>query len=143
MPDALDCVFCKIVAGRIPSARIWESAWAIAFLDIGPVALGHTLLVPREHFPTLGEMPPSLVSAVCGQLPALASAVQAASGGTGLNVLLNNGRSAGQVVEHVHFHLIPRHDGDGFRFTWPRLEYPASEMDQMRARIAALIAAPR
>lgn len=140
MPNVADCVFCKIVSGQIPSARLWESAWAIALLDIAPVALGHTLLVPKDHFLTISEMPTSLVSAVLGQLPALAAAVQAGARATGLNVLLNSGRSAGQVVDHVHFHLIPRHDGDAFKFTWPRLQYSGSAMDDMCTTIAKQLA---
>jgi len=114
-----DCVFCKIVAGEIPCTRVFEDETCLAFMDIGPLAPGHTLLIPKKHYEFLGEMPAEEVAHLAGHLPALARAVQEAMGADGLNVLQNNGQVSGQVVPHVHFHLIPRVPGDGLGYRWP------------------------
>ena len=137
MPHDPNCIFCKIVAGQIPAAKVLETPLALSFLDIGPVAPGHTLLVPKEHFPTLPDTPPDVASALAAELPRLARAVLAATGAPALNVVLNNGREAGQVVDHVHFHLVPRSPGDTFRVHWPRGKYQTDAMEQMRIRIAS------
>jgi len=134
-----NCIFCKIVAGQIPSAKVLETESAIAFLDINPVAPGHVLLVPKEHSTTLVDTTPLVLAAIAAELPRLARAVLAATGAPGLNVLQNNGREAGQVVNHVHFHLIPRKPGDPFRVHWPAGKYEGSALEEMRSRIAAAV----
>jgi histidine triad (HIT) family protein len=134
-----NCIFCKIVAGQIPSAKVLETDSAIAFLDINPVAPGHVLLVPKEHSTTLIDTAPEVLSSVIAELPRLARAVLAATGAPGLNVLQNNGREAGQVVNHVHFHLIPRKPGDPFRVHWPAGKYEGNALEEMRSRVAAAV----
>ena len=130
-----DCIFCKIVAGQIPCAKVLEDDAALAFLDIGPLAVGHALLIPKAHYETVDQMPADVAAAVLRHLPALARAVRAATGATGVNVLQNNGRSAHQSVPHVHFHIIPRREGDTWHFNWPAGKYAAGEMDEMVRRI--------
>ena len=125
------CVFCKIVSGAIPSAKVMEDEWALAFLDIGPLAKGHLLLIPKEHFVTADQMPAALAGAVLKHLPALVRAVQASVGCQGVNVLQNNGRVAHQLVPHVHFHIIPRTGGDEFHFNWPADSYTPGEIDRL------------
>ncbi len=137
MPSDPTCIFCKIIAGQIPSAKVLETDAMLAFLDIAPIAPGHTLVVPKEHFATLAETSPQAVAAVAAELPALVRAVLAASGAPAINVVQNNGREAGQVVGHVHFHLIPRSAGDGIRVPWPQGKYEGDAMEKMRSRIAA------
>ena len=132
-----NCIFCKIVTGLIPSAKVLETESAIAFLDINPVAPGHVLLVPKEHSVTLADASPQTVAAVAAELPRLARAILAATGASGLNLVQNNGRDAGQVVGHLHFHLIPRRAGDVFRLHWPQGKYEGNAQEEMRARIAA------
>lgn len=139
MPQNPDCIFCKIVAGQIPAAKILETDSAIAFLDIAPVAPGHTLLVAKEHHATLADTPPDLAAKLAAELPRLVRAVLVATGASGLNVVQNNGRDAGQVVAHVHFHFIPRSPGDGLRLHWPQGKYEGGAMDEMRSRIAAAV----
>jgi histidine triad (HIT) family protein len=133
------CIFCKIVAGQIPCAKILETDSAIAFLDINPVAPGHLLLVPKEHSATLTDTSPQVLAAIAGELPRLARAVLAATGAQGLNLLQNNGRDAGQVVNHVHFHLIPRKPGEPFRVHWPAGKYEGNALEEMRSLIAAAV----
>ena len=114
-----DCIFCKIVAGEIPCTRVFEDAAGLAFMDIGPISPGHTLLIPKKHYGAISEMPPDEVAALFRPVAALASAVQAAVGAEGLNVLQNNGACSGQAVAHLHIHFIPRWPGDGLGFRWP------------------------
>jgi histidine triad (HIT) family protein len=130
-----DCVFCKIVAGEIPSLRLFEDRHAVAFLDIAPLAPGHTLLIPRQHAARLTDLPPDELADVVRPLPRLARAILEASGAEGLNVLQNNGPAAGQVVEHFHIHLIPRRSGDGLGFRWNAARYGAGEAEEIAARV--------
>ena len=130
-----DCIFCKIAAGEVPCAKLLEDDSALAFLDIGPLAEGHALLIPKAHCGTVGEMPADLVSACLKHLPALARAVREATGCEGINILQNNGRVAHQVVPHVHFHVIPRTAGDEFHFNWPAGNYPQGRLAELAGEI--------
>jgi len=132
-----DCIFCKIAAGQIPCAKVWENDVAFAFMDIGPLAEGHVLLVPKSHYETLDQVPADQAAAMLSQLPVLVKAVQSATGATGVNVLQNNGRSAHQLVPHVHFHIIPRKEGDAWRFNWPAGKYAAGRMEELTGKIKA------
>lgn len=110
------CVFCRIIEGTLPSYRIHEDEWTVSFLDIKPVGLGHTLLVPRRHFGSLLDMAPDEACRLMESLRAVARAVTGALGADGFNVFLNDGVSAGQIVPHLHFHVLPRRTGDGILF---------------------------
>jgi histidine triad (HIT) family protein len=134
-PHDPGCVFCKIVRGEIPSAVVLETDDAVAFLDIRPVNKGHVLLVPRAHHADLSELPEPLASHVGSLLPRLCRAVKAATGADGLNVIVNNGRAAGQTVDHGHWHVIPRWHNDPVHWPWPHSEYAGDEMGQMRLAI--------
>lgn len=135
-----DCIFCKIAAGGIPAAKVLEDEHAVAFMDIGPLAEGHVLLIPTQHWPTLDRMPPDAAAKLLRHLPALGKAVQGATGCQGYNVLQNNGTVAHQVVMHVHFHVIPRNPGDAFHFNWPAGTYAEGRMDHLAAEIRARLA---
>jgi len=130
-----DCIFCKIAAGEVPCSKILEDDSAIAFLDIGPLAKGHTLLIPKDHYVTVDEMPPELAGAVLKHLPTLVKAVKSATNCEGVNILQNNGRVAHQVIPHVHFHIIPRRAGDEFHFNWPAGSYSEGEIEQLAQKI--------
>jgi histidine triad (HIT) family protein len=129
--SAEDCIFCKIIAGDIPAARVVEDDDALAFMDIGPVAEGHVLLIPKAHVATADEMTAEQASRVLGHLPALVRAVRDVTGCEGVNILQNNGAVAHQVVMHVHFHVIPRTSGDAFDFNWPAGKYPPGKAEQL------------
>ena len=126
-----DCIFCKIAAGEVPCAKLLEDDRALAFLDIGPLAEGHALLIPKAHYVTVDEMPGEDAAAVLKHLPALVAAVRKAVGCEGVNVLQNNGRVANQLVQHVHFHVIPRSPGDEFHFNWPAGAYPEGRLAEL------------
>ncbi len=108
-----DCIFCKIVSGEIPCARVYSTDKVLAFLDIAPISKGHTLVIPREHYENLWEVPASLGEEILQALQKIGKAIMDATGATGINVVMNNHASAGQVVPHAHWHLIPRLEGDG------------------------------
>ncbi len=136
-----NCIFCKIIAGQIPCAKVLEDDTSFAFLDIGPLAKGHVLLIPRDHYVTLDAMPAAAAGAMLKHLPALCRAVKQATGCEGLNVLQNNGAVAHQVVQHVHFHVIPRNPRDAFQFNWPSGKYVPGEIELAAQRIGDLLAA--
>jgi len=129
------CVFCKIVDGEIPSARIFETGETVAFLDINPVNHGHTLLVPKAHHGQLSDLAEPVAAEVGALLPRLCRAIMAATGAHGLNVIVNIGRAAGQTIDHCHWHLIPRFVDDSVNWPWPHTDYSGDELNQMRFRI--------
>jgi histidine triad (HIT) family protein len=137
--SADDCLFCKIIAGVIPAVKVLEDAACIAFLDIGPLAAGHVLLIPRTHAQTLDELSAKDAGAMLARLPAMVRAVRSATGCEGVNVLQNNGKVAHQFVPHVHFHIIPRNTGDAFNFNWPAGKYAAGKAEQMAEAIRKAI----
>ena len=130
-----NCVFCQIVLGRRPAHIVLESALALAFLDARPVFPGHSLLVPRDHHETLGDLPAPLVSELFVDGQRLARAVETAMGADGSFVAMNNRVS--QSVPHVHVHVVPRRRKDGLRgFFWPRQKYESdAEMAAVADRI--------
>ena len=130
-----DCIFCGIVLRRVPATKVYEDDAGIAFMDIGPIAEGHVLLIPKTHAETIDQLSPDEVAALLRPLPALVKAVQAATACEGVNVLQNNGRIAHQVVAHVHFHIIPRNPGDEFHFNWPAHAYGPGRMKQLAEEI--------
>jgi histidine triad (HIT) family protein len=132
-----DCIFCKIAAGQIPCFKIYEDENVLVFLDIGPVSDGHTLVVPKEHCTKVHNCKPEMLSAVAAVLPKITAAVAAATGADGYNVLCNNGRAAGQLVEHLHFHIIPRKAGDGVFDHWPAFKYPQGKAEKLAREIRA------
>ncbi len=133
--SAPDCVFCKIVSGDFPATKVLETPAAIAFLDIAPLAPGHTLLVPKTHVADVTQIPPEELSHLLDALPRLARSIQRVTGATGLNILQNNGRSAGQLVFHLHFHLIPRREGDGLGYRWNAGQYSAGEAAELQRNL--------
>jgi histidine triad (HIT) family protein len=133
------CIFCKIVAGQIPCLRLFEDEAALAFLDIGPLAEGHVLLIPKQHYARLEEMTGEEVATVSRHLPTLARAVIKATGAVGYNVLQNNGKESGQAVAHVHFHVIPRVAADGLGYRWNATKYAPGRAEQVhKALLEAL-----
>ncbi len=116
-----DNVFEKIVAGELPCFKVYEDGRVLAFLDINPLSPGHTVVIPKRKSLTLADLPEADAAAIGAALPKISRAVTAATGTADYNLLQNNGESAGQVVRHVHFHIIPKYaDGSGLPFQWPK-----------------------
>ena len=130
-----DCLFCKIVAGKIPSEKIYEDEDMLAFMDIGPISDGHSLVIPKHHCELLHECPPEVLSKVASQLGKIAGAVASAMNSDGYNLLCNNGRAAGQIVKHLHFHIIPRNVSDGVFNRWPSYKYEDGRIETISAEI--------
>ena len=138
MPDD-NCLFCRIVSGELPATVIYEDEVSYAFLDHRPLFPGHTLLVPREHFETLGELPVSLVEPYFKAAQLLARAVESGLEAEGTFVAMNNRVS--QSVPHLHVHVVPRRKKDGLKgFFWPRTKYKdEEEMKSVQSKIAAAL----
>lgn len=116
--SSTDCVFCKIAAGEIPCHRVAETERALAFLDVNPLAEGHTLVIPKAHAAFLEDLDAESAADIARLLGPLAARIQSVVSAAGYNILQNNGAAAGQVVMHVHFHIIPRRGDDGLGYRW-------------------------
>lgn len=119
----VDCVFCNIVTGKIKTQVVYDDEHFIGFLDIAPGNKGHTLVVPKQHVEVLDKLPDKLAQELIIKVKKIAHAIQLALDPDGYNVLMNNHKAAGQIVPHVHFHIIPRYSHDEIKFTWPVDEY--------------------
>ena len=133
--DVGNCIFCKIASGQIPSAKIYEDEVVVAFLDIGPISDGHTLVTPRQHVEKVHNCPPELLGQIWTRLGKIAGAIASAVDADGYNVLCNNGRVAGQVVDHLHFHIVPRKTGDGVFAQWPSYKYRPGQVEIIAEKI--------
>jgi histidine triad (HIT) family protein len=119
MGNMSDCIFCKIINGEIPSAKVYEDEDVFAFLDISQVTKGHTLVIPKAHHANIYELPEDVAGKLFAVIPKITNAVKKAYNPIGLNLLNNNGEAAGQTVFHYHLHIIPRYGkGDGFGAVW-------------------------
>ena len=133
-----DCIFCKIVAQEIPSVRVYEDANTLAFMDINPVASGHTLVIPKQHWPNLFEMPDAQLGEVLSTARKVAAGVQKALNPDGVSLVQANGKGAAQSVLHFHIHIIPRTLGDNLKINWKLIP---GDMDEIRAVAKRLISA--
>jgi len=131
----MDCIFCKIIAGQIPSVIVYEDEKVLAILDINPVNEGHVLVMPKMHAENLEEVSGQDLTAVILAVQKLGSAVKRGLGVSGYNVTENNDPVAGQAIAHLHFHIIPRLASDGLR-PWPQRQYEGTErMNEVAEKI--------
>jgi histidine triad (HIT) family protein len=134
-----DCIFCKIVNGEIPAAKVFENEHVLAFLDISQVTKGHTLVIPKVHKENLFELTPEMARNLFEVVPSIANALKTTFEPVGLNTVNNNGEQAGQSVFHYHMHLIPRYGkGDGFGAVWKnnQSDYTGQALQEMAQNIA-------
>ena len=134
-----DCIFCKIVDGKIPAAKVYEDDKVIGFLDIMPANKGHCLVVPKKHAQTLIEMNDEDLIATIKAAKKIARALSLSFGNGSFNIVMNNGKEAGQVVNHTHIHIIPRFQKDRLRIKWSHLKYEGDEMMEYAAKIKKFI----
>jgi histidine triad (HIT) family protein len=130
-------IFDKILDGQIPCHRVYEDEHVLAFLDIGPLSAGHTLVIPKERKAFLHELSDDSAAAIGRVLPRIARAVMKATGASAYNVLQNNGAEAHQAVFHVHFHVIPKIGEDGLGMRWKTK--PLEDGAGLAQKIAALV----
>jgi histidine triad (HIT) family protein len=133
-----ETIFGKIIRGEIPCHRVYEDDAVLAFLDVNPLAPGHTLVVPKEAVATLDRLSDESSAAIGRVLPRIARAVMAATDATAFNVLQNNGVLAHQAVFHVHFHIIPRFEDRGLGLGWQPMRVEAPDLKALAEKIARL-----
>ena len=140
--ESATCAFCRIIRGEEEASIVFEDSLSLAFLDRRPLFLGHCLLVPKEHFETLADLPTPLIGPLFQNAQLLERAIEGGLAADGTFVAINNHVS--QSVPHVHIHLVPRHHKDGLKgFFWPRQRYPddialRQVQETLRAAIARL-----
>ena len=130
-----DCIFCKIAGGEIPAATLYEDQDFRVILDLGPASRGHALILPKEHYANLYEMPEELLGKAASLAKRMGEAMKKALKCDGLNLVQNNGAAAGQTVFHFHIHLIPRYDNDKVGLGWK----PGTLTDQDREELVRLV----
>ena len=123
-----DCIFCAIAEGEIPSFKVYEDELVLAYLDINPFSKGHTLVIPKRHSQGLLDTDDATLAAIIARVKKVAAHITAKLGCDGFNVLQNNGEAAGQTVRHVHFHIVPRWQGDPLVFANAK-----GDMDALKA----------
>ena len=123
-----DCIFCKMAAGEIPSATVYEDENFRAILDLGPAAKGHTLVIPKDHSENLLDVSPETAKKALSVISKTANAIKDAMGCDGINVVQNNGEAAGQTVMHLHFHIIPRYNNDNVNIGWQPMKQSTDEL---------------
>jgi histidine triad (HIT) family protein len=129
-----DCIFCRIAAGQAPAVKILETPKVLAFLDMAPVNYGHTLVIPKEHYQNLLDLPDELWLEMGRACRRVAWALRKAFFAQGINVGMNNFEAAGQVVFHAHLHVIPRYFSDGLRW-FPQEDYKPGDMEKVGSQL--------
>ncbi|MFH1588760.1 MAG: HIT family protein [Candidatus Diapherotrites archaeon] len=130
-----ECLFCRIIKGKIPAYKITENKDCYAFLDIYPCTEGHALCIPKKHYETIDEMPAEELKELIVFTQEIAKAVKKSTNSTGFNLLQSNHADAGQVIPHVHFHIIPRKSTDELTFENKRIEGKKEELEKIREKI--------
>ncbi|MBN1326207.1 HIT family protein [Candidatus Falkowbacteria bacterium] len=133
MPNG-DCLFCQIISGEIPATKVYEDDKILAILDIHPVNPGHTLVMPKKHFTHLLETDEETATAMILATKKIALGVINGLNLDAFNLELNNGRIAGQIVPHLHWHIVPRMSDDGLQH-WPGKSYRAGEAEEIAKKI--------
>lgn len=129
-----NCIFCKIIAGELPATKIYEDADVFGFLDIKPVNPGHTLVIPKKHFENIHDTPDDVCAKAMIAAKKIAGAIQKNLGAEGVNIGMNNGHTAGQLVFHAHIHVMPRYGKDSFKL-WAGKEYKTGERELVAEKI--------
>ncbi len=135
-----DCIFCKIIRGEIPSFKVYEDDKTFAFMDINPIAPGHTLIVPKFHTPNVYEAPAEWLGPVMASVSKVARAVRDEVKPDGINILQANDKGAAQSVFHIHVHVIPRMMDDGLTMNWGLTPGDMGEIGKLAEKLRAAIA---
>ncbi len=130
----MECIFCKIIAGDIPSYKVYENDKVMAFFDILPISPGHTIIVPKNHLADVENLSDEEIGAMAVAAKKIGKAMMEGLGVKGYSVFLDNKSAANQHVPHVHFHLVPRAEGDGLE-RWPQSGYEESEAEHCLKKI--------
>jgi len=130
-----ECIFCKIVKGEIPCYKVYEDPKFVAFLDINPINKGHTLIIPKKHFETILDIEKEQFGEIMKLTKKLSEAIIKAIKADGFEICINNKKAAGQLVPHLHVHIMPRFKNDGLKFDWPTKKFSQVEMQNIANKI--------
>ena len=131
----MNCIFCAIAAGEIPSFKVYEDELVLAYLDINPFAKGHTLVIPKEHSEGILDTDDETLAAVIARVKKVAARLKEKLGADGFNVLQNNGEAAGQTVKHLHFHIVPRFGGAASEIAFANGKGDFGELERLAAEL--------
>ena len=134
-----ECVFCKIISGKIPCSKVYEDGHCMAFLSIRPNAKGHTLVVPKDHSTDIFDIDQNTWLRIAAATKKVAVAVKGATGAEGINIITNNRAAAGQEVMHIHTHIVPRMQNDGALMWGNHRDYLPDEMRDFQKKIEAFL----
>ena len=134
-----ECIFCRIANGKIPAAKIYEDKNIMSFLDIMPANKGHCLVVPKKHYETLLDISDEDLKNLILTAKNVAKALSLSIGNGSYNIVMNNGKEAGQLVAHAHIHIIPRFKRDRLRLNWSHKKYDEKEMKEIQEKIRKFV----
>jgi len=137
--DGASCLFCKIIAGEIPATKVYEDDTVLAFLDIRPVNIGHTLVIPKAHHTNLYDTPDETLAHMMTIAKKLSVAIKGSLNTDGINIEMNNDPVAGQIIFHSHIHIIPRFSGDGFKHWHSARDYNKDEDMEVAQKIKTFL----
>ncbi|MCI6508750.1 MAG: HIT family protein [Bacilli bacterium] len=129
------CIFCKIINGEIPAFKIYEDEYVLCFLDISQASEGHTLIVPKKHFENLFDVDQETLNHMAQAVKIVTNLLKEKLGVTDVNLLNNSGTNAGQTVMHLHFHIIPRKEGDNINFSFQENEPNFDKLSQTQKKL--------
>lgn len=135
----MECIFCAIIEGKIPSAKVYEDEHVFAFMDIAPANPGHLLIIPQQHYRNIFDMPTEVGSKIMEAAVPLAAALRKALNPDGLNLFQSNEAAGFQTVFHFHLHLIPRWEGDPLRLPWKPSEGDIEEINNIATKIQKVL----
>lgn len=128
------CIFCKIIAGEIPCSKIYEDESSLAFLDIKPVNLGHVLIIPKKHYQDLEEIPAEELASLIKVVKKIGELIKTKLRAEAYNLSENNGPLAGQIIPHLHFHIVPRYLNDHIEL-WPSREFEQCDFEEVKNKL--------
>ena len=132
---AEDCIFCKIVSKQAPSSIVYENEWILAFMDLRPVSEGHALIIPKQHYVDIFDIPAELLAETHKVTKTIAAAVRKATCADGISIVQQNGKAAGQDIFHMHVHVIPRFEGQKMPHFDELAVSEREKLDEMAAKI--------
>ena len=132
----MDCLFCKIIRGEIPSRKVYEDKDSVAFLEKNPANPGHTLVMPKKHAENIFDADDELLGRVIVAAKVISKKIKESLNADGINVIQNNGRHAGQIVNHIHFHIIPRFANDTVIISYPKIKMEDKDFEEIQKKLA-------
>lgn len=130
-----DCIFCGIASGQMPSVKIYENDEVLSFLDIMPANTGHALVIPKTHYETILDIPEGILEKLSRVVKKIALAIYKNLKPDGINILQSNYKTAGQIIGHIHFHVIPRWENDALSFSWKHKQLKTEELKKIAEKI--------